>query len=294
MEGANTAVREVNASRPAFDYWLFSTTWAPRFCCANAKICTAEGMWGASAFFTHGMWPSYYSAMNDGKTYPAFCKSQRDALAQSTSSAANFNSEVSRLRGRRLHEWSKHGTCTGLSPAEYFKAEDEVAGSPQLVLLQKHLQTLIVAHNQQHQLKTTQNADSSVPPPPPIISVRSLQSSLGGPERVAIKATNHCALEEITLCYAFASQYKAATGGSVGPQVNCPAHVLSSSRNSAVVQGCSSVVLDASSPLPAPPAGTGKGKGKGKEAGEGQGQGQGAGDHCAFVSKTLLKELRRT
>ena len=77
----------------SFDLYLFAQSWAPRFCCTNAKQCKASGLKGQSDLGTHGLWPAFNKASSTGRTYPQFC-----------------SSEESGGSGREKHEWEKHGT----------------------------------------------------------------------------------------------------------------------------------------------------------------------------------------
>ncbi len=96
--------------RPAghFDYYVLSLSSVPGFCATHrgrAPEC-AHG----SGFALHGLWPQL-----KGGAYPTNC----DAAPLS-------QSQTQRYRGLYaspsliVHEWRKHGTCSGLQPAAYF------------------------------------------------------------------------------------------------------------------------------------------------------------------------------
>ena len=71
--------RHGRAEVGSFELYLLALSWAPRFCCTNAKQCKNEAMDGVDDFSTHGLWPAYDapaakgSARGAGRTYPAFC-----------------------------------------------------------------------------------------------------------------------------------------------------------------------------------------------------------------------------
>jgi len=185
-----------------FDMYLFAQSWAPRFCCTSAEKCAAENMQELTDLSIHGLWPAYQSADSSGNTYPAFCVS-------STKSAGP--------RSREIHEWEKHGTCSGLNRTNYFAEEKRLAESDELGGPREALIDF---------------AGDSIP-------VEELLEEFGGEKAVALKSDQFCRLEEITTCW------EKKQDGTVGDQINCPDHVLVSARNSALVtSNCSKLWLD--------------------------------------------------
>jgi ribonuclease T2 len=61
-------------------------------------------------FALHGLWPEL-----EGGDYPSDCRQTALTSAQRRQ-FANVYPDASMLK----HEWPKHGTCSGLSPADYF------------------------------------------------------------------------------------------------------------------------------------------------------------------------------
>ena len=98
-----------------FDYYLLSLSWGPTWCRqtgdrSDAPECAA----GSGGDFTvHGLWPQYE------RGYPAFCEPSGRPVSRPALEEAEgvFPDE-----GLARYEWRKHGTCTGESPAEYFRA----------------------------------------------------------------------------------------------------------------------------------------------------------------------------
>jgi ribonuclease T2 len=90
-----------------FDYFVLALTWVPGFCAGHRSgvECTS-----GQGFALHGLWPQL-----EGGDYPTACPgpglapAERDRFAGLYPSPAMID-----------HEWPKHGTCSGLSPAGYF------------------------------------------------------------------------------------------------------------------------------------------------------------------------------
>lgn len=201
-----------------FDLYLLAQSWAPRFCCTNAKQCKNESMTGVDDLSVHGLWPAYATANKEGRTYPAFCSNDSDAS----------------LRGRAAHEWNKHGTCTPLSSKQYLDEESRVAEADALL----DVRDLLATYSGEH------------------VAIDEIYEEIGGAKRVALMASKFCQLQEITTCWSKNSD------GTVGEQIDCPDHVLGSSRNSAILQGCTRLALDR------------------------------ADEKCAFISRELLRVLK--
>lgn len=92
----------------SFDFYLLNLSWSPEFCHSHptAAECAAH-----STFVMHGLWPQN----NDG-TYPHNCSNAPGPADPSQYS--DMYPDPSLLQ----HEWATHGTCTGLSPDDYFSA----------------------------------------------------------------------------------------------------------------------------------------------------------------------------
>lgn len=110
----------------SFDFYVFSMTYQPEFCIEKHE--TPEGChhpkqsWDRLTI--HGLWPN----RQDG-SYPQSCSSEkfdlsslqpiRDELEQQWPNIKALPNSAS--HGEFWdHEWSKHGTCTGLSQLNYF------------------------------------------------------------------------------------------------------------------------------------------------------------------------------
>ncbi len=102
-----------NANRAAqgqpgvFDYYLLTLSWSPEFCYSHRD--KPECQSGHFGFVVHGLWPQY----NDG--YPENC-STAPGLANPGEMA-----DLMPDAGLVAHEWTTHGTCSGLNAEKYFQ-----------------------------------------------------------------------------------------------------------------------------------------------------------------------------
>jgi ribonuclease T2 len=96
-----------------FDFYVLSLSWSPGFCdtggSAKAPDQCAEG--ANLGFVVHGLWPQNQHG------YPSDCDATSRAPSRMALEAARG---VYPDLGLARYEWRKHGTCTGLSPADYF------------------------------------------------------------------------------------------------------------------------------------------------------------------------------
>jgi len=96
-----------------FDFYVLALSWSPGFCettgeARGSSQCQAGRRLG---FVVHGLWPQYE------RGYPSDCDS-RGLPASLSDEAASIWPELALAR----YEWRKHGTCSGLSPADYLRA----------------------------------------------------------------------------------------------------------------------------------------------------------------------------
>lgn len=101
--------RSSNAEPGTFDYYLLSLSWSPAFCLSDpgAPECNGPRRYG---FIVHGLWPQYEQG------WPENCNVHQrvpDAVVAGIS-------DIMPARGLIYHEWSVHGTCSGLGSADFF------------------------------------------------------------------------------------------------------------------------------------------------------------------------------
>ena len=98
-----------------FDFYVLSLSWSPDYCASPAGArdrfqCAGPRKYG---FVVHGLWPQFergwpQDCTTDALNVPAPLK--RDVL------------EIMPSERLMNHEWRKHGTCSGLTPKQYFES----------------------------------------------------------------------------------------------------------------------------------------------------------------------------
>lgn len=97
-----------------FDYYVLALSWNAGWCAAEgdsrrAEQCDPRHDLG---FTLHGLWPQN----EDG--WPEFCSwPGREASRRETAAMADIMGSA----GLAWHQWKKHGRCSGLDPADYFR-----------------------------------------------------------------------------------------------------------------------------------------------------------------------------
>lgn len=97
-----------------FDYYVLALSWSPTYCAtagrsADPLQCRASK---PHRFVVHGLWPQYE------RGWPDFCRSRKADPDRRTISGIL---DIMPSRGLAKHQWRKHGTCSGLSPEDYFE-----------------------------------------------------------------------------------------------------------------------------------------------------------------------------
>jgi len=89
-----------------FDYYLLNLSWSPEFCHSHQS---APECGRHATFVLHGLWPQ-----NSDGSYPEKCNS-----APGPANPSQY-SDIYPDPNLLEHEWRTHGTCSGLSPDEFF------------------------------------------------------------------------------------------------------------------------------------------------------------------------------
>lgn len=129
----STSTSAASSESSSFDFYIMAMSWQPQFCYSNRNYnhvgCTEPNDYWKSHWTIHGLWPQF----SDG-SYPSSCSSQQlessdfqylsedlnlywPNVKSSADTSANSYTHSSFWR----HEWSKHGTCTGMSPSLYLQ-----------------------------------------------------------------------------------------------------------------------------------------------------------------------------
>jgi ribonuclease T2 len=98
-----------------FDYYTLVLAWSPTYCASlrgddYEPECHGNGR--PYAFVLHGLWPQFE------RGYPEFCRTAKRPFVP----RPIINGMLDIMPSPRLviHEYRKHGTCTGLDPAAFF------------------------------------------------------------------------------------------------------------------------------------------------------------------------------
>ncbi|MGJ8625072.1 MAG: ribonuclease T2 family protein [Yoonia sp.] len=104
-----------------FDYYVLALSWSPTWCALEGDSrgspqCDDDKDFG---WVLHGLWPQYENG------YPADCRHsfRNPSRGDTTDMADLFGSS-----GSAWHQWNKHGSCTGLSPDDFYALAREAYG----------------------------------------------------------------------------------------------------------------------------------------------------------------------
>jgi ribonuclease T2 len=119
-----TQTQEEDGSDPAlpvspdqdFDYYVLSLSWSPQYCATDGSDDSQQCSIGRKlGFVLHGLWPQYergYPSNCSDESFPSYLKEDFPALYPSNA--------------LYTHEWEKHGTCSGLTPADFLTASKQL------------------------------------------------------------------------------------------------------------------------------------------------------------------------
>lgn len=109
--GAQARGRDVPGQ---FDYYAVALSWSPSYCATHRDPVQCNRGLG---FVLHGLWPQHEAG------YPQSCSREPLTIAAQNNYAPLFPSPK-----LVVHEWSKHGTCSGLAPDAYFALSAKLKG----------------------------------------------------------------------------------------------------------------------------------------------------------------------
>ncbi len=113
VSAAKTHRKPADNTPGSFDYYLLTLSWAPEFCAshssnASSSECDPTHHFG---FVVHGLWPE-----NQDGSYPQHCSSAQPVSQNIVRQMLPIMPDSGLIQ----HEWSTHGTCSGLDSQTYF------------------------------------------------------------------------------------------------------------------------------------------------------------------------------
>jgi ribonuclease T2 len=99
----------------AFDYFVLALSWSPSYCAGDAgrKDTTQCAPGRRFAFVVHGLWPQYQQG------WPQNCETDESWVSQDE---IDLMMPVMPSKRLIIHQWKKHGSCSGVSQSDYFRA----------------------------------------------------------------------------------------------------------------------------------------------------------------------------
>ncbi len=105
-----------------FDYFVLSLSWSANWCALEGDA-RQSGQCDTGQDFgwvLHGLWPQFH------RGFPSFCRTS----ARPPSRSMTFEmADIMGTSGLAWHQWKKHGSCTGLSAAQYYALSRTAYGS---------------------------------------------------------------------------------------------------------------------------------------------------------------------
>jgi ribonuclease T2 len=97
----------------SFDYYLLTLSWAPEFCATHSSNASSSECDPTHhfAFVVHGLWPE-----NLDGSYPQHCSPAQPVSQNIVRQMLPIMPDSGLIQ----HEWSTHGTCSGLDSQTYF------------------------------------------------------------------------------------------------------------------------------------------------------------------------------
>ena len=118
-----TAISSANAPQAGqFDYYVLALSWSPSYCAGDAgqndsQQCAPGRRF---AFVVHGLWPQYT------KGWPEYCATRETWIPKDL---IDGMMDVMPSKKLIIHEWKKHGSCSGLSQQDYFNSARRIFGN---------------------------------------------------------------------------------------------------------------------------------------------------------------------
>lgn len=109
-----SATEHLQTDAEQVGYLLLAVSWTPSWCAAEGAARGADRCrTGAGAgWLVHGLWPQFE---NGG--WPEFCDTAQSPPSRAQTAAML---DIMGSDGLALHQWRKHGSCSGMSTGAYF------------------------------------------------------------------------------------------------------------------------------------------------------------------------------
>ena len=182
-----------------FDYYALVMSWSPTFCAGEARAgdmqCKPRPR--PFAFILHGLWQQHE------RGYPEYCPTaERPFVQQSTIDRMH---DIMPSRNLIIHEYKKHGVCTGLGPEGYYD-------------LSRKLFTKIKVPNRFVEPTTNQFVDTST-----VVSEFVAANPGLKPDMIAVVCGGPGdRLREVRVCFSRQGEFRAC-GGNENPRRLCAA-----------------------------------------------------------------------
>lgn len=225
-----------------FSVFLLPMAWGPNFCKRHPRrdqCSTIEESFAGHHLTLHGLWPNYddREAAAARSLFPEYCGAyaacRRGGGADCHPTEGAIPTEFAEVapgyfaeyRPLGDHEWPKHGSCTGLSDADYFEAA---------------LDTMMSVGDRGTPAAIAENVGELVP-------LVDLQAAYAPEGSAVFGCDGACNLSEVTTCW------DKDAAGLPGDLVVCPLTVsLNRYNNSCALIGCVDVRIEQPKPPKAP------------------------------------------
>jgi ribonuclease T2 len=115
---AETNAQPSASAAAAFDYYVLSLSWSPEYCATEARPNDSQCQ-RSYAFVVHGLWPQ------NEQGYPENC-GEGEYL---DSDIIQRMLPLMPSKPLIIHEWKRHGVCTGLGAGRYFDTVTQAQAS---------------------------------------------------------------------------------------------------------------------------------------------------------------------
>ncbi|MBO6552946.1 MAG: ribonuclease [Roseitalea sp.] len=97
-----------------FDFYVLALSWSPGYCASEGERANKQqcGQGADFDFIVHGLWPQFE------RGWPEFCETGEPLSVPRD--RAEAMADIMPSTGLVRHQWKKHGSCSGLSQADYF------------------------------------------------------------------------------------------------------------------------------------------------------------------------------